>query len=182
MFKVIESHAKSEIRSVIRLLTERNTSTTDIHLQVTDDYGNEVMNGIKGRKWVRKFKDERTNVHDEERSGESSVITDDLMQAIETAIRENKRFTITTLSLEISDVSWSVGNKTVTEDHNFEKKVFSLWVPILLTAEHKEKRFANSLDFLIRYDEEGDAMLSPIVTGNETWVSHIKPQNQSNSR
>ncbi|GFT87462.1 hypothetical protein TNCV_641711 [Trichonephila clavipes] len=47
----------------------------------------------------QKFKDGRTNVHDEERSGRPSVITDDLMQAVEAKIHENRRFTITTLSL-----------------------------------------------------------------------------------
>ncbi|GFX42426.1 histone-lysine N-methyltransferase SETMAR [Trichonephila clavipes] len=36
----------------------------------------------------------------------------------------------------------------------------------------KEKRFASSLDFFIRYEEEGDDMLSQIATGDETWVSY----------
>ncbi|GFX34945.1 uncharacterized protein TNCV_2328851 [Trichonephila clavipes] len=49
----------------------------------------------------------------------------------------------------------------------------SRWVPRLLTAEHKEKRFVISLDFFIRYEEEKDDMLSRIVTGEETLVSHI---------
>ncbi|GFW76853.1 uncharacterized protein TNCV_59511 [Trichonephila clavipes] len=35
---------------------------------------------------------------------------------------------------------------------------------------------AISLDFLIRYEEEGDDMLSRIVTGDETWISHITPE------
>ncbi|GFR22588.1 histone-lysine N-methyltransferase SETMAR [Trichonephila clavata] len=77
--------------------------------------------------------------------------------------------------MEFSDVSRSVAYKIVTEDLNF-KKLCSRWVPRLLTAEDKEKRFASSLEFLIRYDEEGDDMLSRIVTGDETWVSHITPE------
>ncbi|GFW91781.1 transposable element Tcb2 transposase [Trichonephila clavipes] len=43
-------------------------------------------------------------------------------------------------------------------------------------VEHKEKSFASSLDFLICYEEEGDDILSRIVTGDETWVSHITPE------
>ncbi|GFS52271.1 hypothetical protein TNCV_4850011 [Trichonephila clavipes] len=45
--------------------------------------------------------------------------------------------------------------------------------------EHKEKRFTSSLDFLIRYEEEGDDMLSRIVTVDEILISHIT-LNQSN--
>ncbi|GFX30244.1 uncharacterized protein TNCV_1963511 [Trichonephila clavipes] len=81
------------------------------------------------------------------------------MQAVETKIRENRRFTITILSLEFRDVSRSVVYKIVTEDLNF-KKLCSRWVPRLLTSEYKEKRFAISLDFLIRYGEERDDMLN----------------------
>ncbi|GFW19902.1 uncharacterized protein TNCV_3562051 [Trichonephila clavipes] len=99
------------------------------------------MSDNKARKWVRKFEDGWTKLHDEERSGQPSVITHDLMQAVETKIRENRRFTITSLSLEFSDVSRSVVYKIVTEDRNL-KKLCSQWVPRLLTTEHKEKKFA----------------------------------------
>ncbi|GFV03280.1 histone-lysine N-methyltransferase SETMAR [Trichonephila clavipes] len=53
-----------------------------------------------------------------------------------------------------------------------------LWVPRLLTAEPKEKKFAISLDFLIRYEEEGYDRLGRIVTGDDTWVSHITPESK----
>ncbi|GFV55698.1 histone-lysine N-methyltransferase SETMAR [Trichonephila clavipes] len=135
------------------------------------------MSDSKVQKWARKFKDGQTNVHGEERSGRPSVITDDLMQAVETKIHENRRFTIATLSLKFSDVSRSVVFKIGTEDFNF-KKLCSRWVPRLLTVEHKEKSFAISLDFLIRYEEEGGDMFSRIVTGDETWVFHITPESK----
>ncbi|GFT37380.1 histone-lysine N-methyltransferase SETMAR [Trichonephila clavipes] len=63
------------------------------------------------------------------------------MQAVETKIRETWRFTITTLLLEFLDVSRSMVYKIVTEDLNF-KKLYSRWVPRILTAEHKAKRRA----------------------------------------
>ncbi|GFX07281.1 uncharacterized protein TNCV_2972581 [Trichonephila clavipes] len=50
-----------------------------------------------------------------------------------------------------------------------------------ITLEHKEKRFASSLDFWIRYEEKGDNMLSRIVTGDETRVSHITPESEQQS-
>ncbi|GFT18999.1 uncharacterized protein TNCV_3212321 [Trichonephila clavipes] len=128
-------------------------SAADIHRQITEVYGTKAMSDSAVRKWVRKFEDGR-NVHDEERSGLPFVITNNLMQAVETKIRENRRFSTMTPSLEFTDVSQSVMYKIVTKDLNF-KKLSSRWVPRLLTAEHKEKRFAISLDFLTRYEEKG---------------------------
>ncbi|GFX34576.1 hypothetical protein TNCV_3658141 [Trichonephila clavipes] len=67
--------------------------------------GTKAMSESKVGKLVGKFKDGRTNVHDEERSVQPYVIIDDLMQTVETKIRANRSFTITTLSLEFIDVS-----------------------------------------------------------------------------
>jgi len=60
-------------------------------------------------------------------------------------------------------------------------KVCARWVPKMLTEEHKKQRVACALTFLIRYHEEGDSMLSHIVTEEETWVSHIIPESKQNS-
>ncbi|GFU64756.1 uncharacterized protein TNCV_4476231 [Trichonephila clavipes] len=96
------------------------------------------MSDSKVRKWV-KFKDGRTNVHDdEELSGQPSVITDDLMQEVEAKIRENRRYPIVTFSSEFADVSQSVLYKIVIEDLDF-KTLFSRWVLRLLIVIHKEK-------------------------------------------
>ncbi|GFX54566.1 HTH_48 domain-containing protein [Trichonephila clavipes] len=85
---MVESPVKCEIRSVIHFLTSRSMSAADIHRQITEVYSTEAMSDRKVRKWISlSFKDQRTNVHDEERSGRSSVITDDLMQTVETKIR-----------------------------------------------------------------------------------------------
>ncbi|GFU08704.1 mariner Mos1 transposase [Trichonephila clavipes] len=176
---MIESPAKCEIRSVILFLTARNMSAADIHRQKTEVYGTEAMSDRKVRKWARKFKDGRTNVHDEERSGRPSVITDDLKQAVETKIRENRRFTKTTLPLEFPDDSRSVAYKIVTKDLNF-KKLCSRWVPDYSPRNTKRR----GLPFhwtLIRYEEEGDGMLSRIVTEDETWVCHIPPKSKQQS-
>ncbi|GFY08859.1 uncharacterized protein TNCV_4660521 [Trichonephila clavipes] len=52
------------------------------------------MSSSKVRKWVRAFKDGRENVHDEPRFGRPSVITDDLVNAVDEKIREDRRFTM----------------------------------------------------------------------------------------
>ena len=49
------------------------------------------------------FKNGRTNVHDEERSGRPTIVTDELVAKINEMIHENRRFTITDFSLENGD-------------------------------------------------------------------------------
>ena len=56
------------------------------------------------RKWVRAFK---KNVHDEERSGRPSEISDDLLQKVDEKVKMNQRFTISSLSEEFPQVSRS---------------------------------------------------------------------------
>ncbi|GFT46573.1 histone-lysine N-methyltransferase SETMAR [Trichonephila clavipes] len=40
---------------------------------------------------------------------------------------------------------------------------------------------ACALDFLDRYHKEGDQFLERIVTGDETWISHITPESKRQS-
>ena len=52
-------------------------SKAEIHKQIVAVYG-KVMNRQNVTKWCREFSEERTDVHDEQRSGMPSLISDDL--------------------------------------------------------------------------------------------------------
>ncbi|GFU53919.1 uncharacterized protein TNCV_3056371 [Trichonephila clavipes] len=117
-----------------------------VYLEICDKQILKATSDSKVRKWARKFKDGRTNVHDEECSGRPSVITDDLMQTVETKIRENRRFTITTLSLEFPDVFRLVVYKIMTEDLNF-KNCFLGRYPVYLQRNAKRR----GLPFLLTF-------------------------------
>jgi hypothetical protein len=43
------------------------------------------------RQWCRMFKDGQTDVHDEERSGQPSVVSDDLVQSVDQKICDRQR-------------------------------------------------------------------------------------------
>jgi len=108
MCAAINNPASCEVRVVIRFLLARNNNAAEIHRQPYELYGPNVMSESKVRQWCRLFKEGRTNVNDEERSVRPSVITDDLMEKLNTTIRGNRRFTISELSLEFPQVSRSV--------------------------------------------------------------------------
>jgi hypothetical protein len=70
-------------------------------------YGQNVMS--EGTvQWCRMFKDGRTYVYDEERSGWPSVMSDDLVQDIDQKVCERRRFTIAELSCEFPQISRTV--------------------------------------------------------------------------
>jgi len=51
------------------------------------------------RKWVRMLTEGRENVHDEVRIGRPSLVNDDLMRKVNERVRDDRRFTISDLSL-----------------------------------------------------------------------------------
>jgi hypothetical protein len=73
----IPSPAKCEVRSVIRFLNAKGERPADIHKQTVAVCGN-VMNRQNVTKWCGEISEGRTDVHDEQRSGRPSLISDDL--------------------------------------------------------------------------------------------------------
>jgi len=57
------------------------------------------------RKWVRMFNEGRENVHDEARSGRPSLVNDDLVRKVNERVRNDRRFTISDLSLHFPQIS-----------------------------------------------------------------------------
>jgi len=119
-------------------------------------------------------------VHDDKRSSHPSVVTPDLVQQIEVNIRENRRFTITDLAEFFPNVSRKTVHRFVTEYLHFQK-LCARWVPKNLTPEHKMKRMGSALSFLGHYEKDGDEFLTHIITGDETWVSHVTPESKQQS-
>ena len=105
MFKTTEGAVDCEIRSVIRFLNSRNVLPIEIHHQICQVYGDNAMSDGMARKWVHLFKEGRENVHDEARSGRPSLVNDDLVRKVHERVRDDRRFTISDLSLHFPQIS-----------------------------------------------------------------------------
>jgi len=105
MFKKIEGAANCEIRSVIRFLNARNVLPSQIHHQICQVYGDNAMSDGMVRKWVRMFNEGQENVHDEVRNGCPSSVNDDLVCKVNERVRDDRRFTISDLSLHFPQIS-----------------------------------------------------------------------------
>jgi len=105
MFKTIEGAADCEIRYVISFLNARNVLSSEIHHQICQVYGDNVMSDGVVRKWVRMFNEGRENVHVEARSGRPSLVNDDLVRKVNEGVRDDRLFTIPDLSLHFPQIS-----------------------------------------------------------------------------
>jgi len=57
------------------------------------------------RKWIRMFNEGQENVHDEARSGRPSSVNYDLVRKVIDRVRDDRRFTISDLSLHFLQIS-----------------------------------------------------------------------------
>ncbi|GBN00424.1 hypothetical protein AVEN_8979-1 [Araneus ventricosus] len=113
MFKTISDPADCEVHSVIRFSNAKKVKPAEIHHQLVEIYGENVMTDGMVRKWVRQFNDGRTNVHNEARCGRPSVVNDGLVAKVNEKIRENRWFTIRMLFDEFPHISKTVLHENV---------------------------------------------------------------------
>jgi hypothetical protein len=87
---------------------------------------------------MRHFNEGHENAHNDPRSSRPSVVNEDLVSAGEEKIQENRRFTISSLSLHYPQLSRSLLHEILTDKLCFQK-LCSCWVPKVLTEEYKMK-------------------------------------------
>ena len=79
------------------------------------------MKAASVRKCCTMFRNGRTDVHDAERSGQPSVITEGLKQKVNRIIREIRHFTISEVYEQCTEVSRTVVYEIVTEHMQYRK-------------------------------------------------------------
>jgi hypothetical protein len=88
MCPVIDNPARCKVHVVIHFLHAKNMSAVEIHCELYAVYSQNVMSERTARQWCKMFKAGRTNVHDEEQSGQPSVVSDDFVQSVDQKICE----------------------------------------------------------------------------------------------
>jgi transposase len=69
------------VHSIIWFLNAKGERPAEIHKQMVAVYG-DIMNWQNVTKWCHEFSEGRTDVHDEQRSGRPSLISDDFLHKI----------------------------------------------------------------------------------------------------
>lgn len=73
----------------------------NIHRQICEVYRENAMSGLMVRRWVRQFNEELNQVHDENRSGHPSVVSDELVRAVKEKIKEHSSLSLIILHLNL---------------------------------------------------------------------------------
>ena len=78
---------------------------SEIHQQICQVHcDNEMSDGVV-RKWVQMFNEVRESVYDEGRSGRPSLVNDDFLRTVNERVRDDRRCTISDLSLHFPQIS-----------------------------------------------------------------------------
>jgi len=78
---------------------------SEIHHQICQVYGDNAMSDSMFRKWVRMFNEGRENFQDVARNGRPSLVNDDLLRKVNERVRDDRRFTVSDLSLHFPQIS-----------------------------------------------------------------------------
>ena len=102
---LIPAPTDCEVLSVIKFLNTQSIAPMEIRRQQCQLYGPNVMNKQMVRRWCRQFTAGRQHVHDEERSGRPSIITDDLVELVRESIMENRPSFLTDQEISVRSAS-----------------------------------------------------------------------------
>lgn len=166
-----------EQRAVVRFLWAKGMSSAEIHKDMCPIYGEHCLSRKAVFNWVKKFSQGRSNIVDELRSGRPiQIATEKNVQLVNDLIKADRRITIDCVS---SAIGCSVGLAySIVHDRLNFHKVCARWVPRDLNAENKMNRMGQCLHNLCRYADEGEDMLTRIITADESWVHHYQPESK----
>ena len=104
-------------------MNARNIKPADIHRQLCEVYGEDAISHGMVRRWVRKFNEGCISVLDEQHTSRLSLINDDLLHTVDETICEDRRFTISSLSLNFPQLSQSFSQTGGFYNEGIEKLV-----------------------------------------------------------
>ncbi len=130
----------------------KNTSAVEIHRQLTEVHGSDVMSIQMVRKWCREFRVGRYEVLDESYTARPKVVMDESINTIRVLLDEDRHLTLRELETIMNDdlghlLSQMSISHIVTAKLGF-CKVCTQWVPHQLSPEQRTNRMAAALDFL----------------------------------
>ena len=168
--------SRFDIRTVIKFFCLLGKEPPEVHGSLVEALGAFAPSIQTVRKWVAAIKEGREDVQDEQRSGRPvSASNAENVEKTEQAVAVDRRRTCEDLA---EDVGVSVGTMHhILTDVLQKTKVFSKWVPHLLSDKQKAARVQSSRENLRRSRSRREPdFLDRIVTGDETWVYSWDPE------
>ncbi len=105
--------------AVIQFLMAKNTSVVEIHKQLTNVYGGNIMSVQMVEKWCQEFCKGRCEVQDKSRTGCPKVVADESVNTIRVLLNKDRRLTLWELEMIMNNdsgnlLSWMSVSRIVT--------------------------------------------------------------------
>ena len=164
-------------RAVMKFFTRKGLNTTEISKELDNVYKDSAPPYCIVAKWVAEFKDPEHAFEDESRMGRLSTITvDENIEAVERIVMGDRQISVLRLAEELAIP------KTIIHEvmHNQlgMKKVFTRWVPKLLTPIQRANRVDCCQELLQQSEVNPDNFFHSIVTDDESWIHYYDPLSQ----
>lgn len=128
-------------------------------------------------RWYADFKRGRTTTEDAERPGRPiEVATPENIKKILKIVVFDRKVKLQEIA-DISKISKGTVFKIMHENLGM-KKLFSKWVPRLLTLEQKQQRIDDSERCLKLFTRDKKDFLRRYITTDETWIHHYTPESK----
>ena len=129
----------------------------------------ESMGITQIKEWYRRFKNGRTSVDSDSRSGRPSLITTpENIERVRLAIEGDRRLTGRELNNDLGipkTTVWEILNKILGMT-----RVCAKFIPKLLTTEQKDLRSEIAQDNLEMLSDD-ENVLKKVITGDKSWVN-----------
>ena len=170
-------------RAVINSLWKSGKRGTDIHRHLFNSFGQDNALPLRTIQWwCKEFREGRVTLDRDpaqDRPIEPSTLS--LQGRIQGVLDEDARVTVR----ELEDVTGASRNTIFrTLKSMGMSKLSARWVPCILTSELKQGRMQACQRNRQLVDDCGrvEAMLSRLVTSDESWISHFDPKTKKQSK
>lgn len=171
---------KLEYRAVIKFLTKKNKTPTEIFEEMSAVYGVSAPSFATVKRWTREFKHGRESLEDDPRSGRpNTAVTEENIEKVKKLVLEDRRVKLWQLAEAIGISKERIGD--ILHSHLHMKKVCARWVPKMLTPLDKQRRVTTSQEFLDICGDNPDDVFSRLVTVDETWIRQYDPESKQES-
>lgn len=170
---------KNEVRIVIKYLTLKGLSITDIKNELDSTLGDSSPSTSTIHKWHSEFKRGSMSTNDAPRSGRPKMAADEgNVEKVKEIVLSDRRLKVREIA-EASGIPKSSVFRILHEDLGM-KKLCARWVPRLLTDLHKENRVTTSKQCLALINSNPN-FFSQLITMDETWLHHYTPETKQQS-
>ena len=168
-----------EQRYCIKLCQKLGNSQVETTEKIQQVISDDAMGITQMKEWYNRFKDGRTSVKSDARSGRPSTsLNEELVDQRRTLVMQDRRVTVRELAEEVGISTGSV--------HSISTDDLAMWtvsaksVPKLLTMEQKQLRLEVSQDML-DYANSNPESLNIVATGDESWFYGYDPETKVQS-